>query len=401
MLKGHPDARFTNFILSSIKSGFRIVFNHGRAALRPARKNMKSVIEHPEVVDAYLRNETSLNRMVCLPPATLPWFQPNTFGVIPKLHKPGKWRIIVDLSSPEGHSVNDYISKEHCSITYISIDDIANTVLQLGRGSLLAKADVQEAFHIIPVAPTDRLLLATQWKDELFLDKVLPFGLRSAPIIFTAVADTLEWVIRRQGVPHIFHYVDDYMLVGKPNAPNCISYLSTLLQTCTSLGVPIAPEKCEGPATTLTVLGIEIDSKLMQLRLPADKLSRLVSSLLEWRDRKSCSKRELLSLLGSLQHAAKVIKPGRAFVRRVIDLTTTRRHIEARIRLNREFRSDVEWWFQMASGTVSLFSPLSEPTSQIALSPPTHPGGRAVVPFTDLTGSSSNGMPMQHPSISP
>ena len=132
-----------------------------------------------------------------------------------------------------------YISKEHCSISYISIDDVANTVLQLGRGSLLAKADIQEAFRIIPVAPTDRLLLATQWKDELFLDKVLPFGLRSAPIIFTAVADALEWVIRRQGVPHIFHYVDDYILVGKPNSPNCGTYLSTLLQTCTSLGVPM------------------------------------------------------------------------------------------------------------------------------------------------------------------
>ena len=154
--------------------------------------------------------------------------------------------------------------------------------------------------------------------------------------------------------------MDDYILVGKPNSPNCGTYLSTLLQTCTSLGVPIAPEKCEGPATTLTVLNIEIDSELMQLRLPADKLSRLVSSLLEWRDRKFCSKRELLSLLGSLQHAAKVIKPGRAFVRRVIVLSTTRRHVEARLRLNRELRSDAEWWFQMASSWngVSILAPL-------------------------------------------
>ena len=110
---------------------------------------MRSVVEHPEVFDAYLHNETSLNCMVCLPPATLPWFQLNAFGVIPKPHKPGKWRLILDLSSPKGHSVNDYISKEHCLIAYISIDDIANAILQLGRGSLLAKADIQEAFCII------------------------------------------------------------------------------------------------------------------------------------------------------------------------------------------------------------------------------------------------------------
>lgn len=43
------------------------------------------------------------------------------FGIIPKKSKPGKWRLIVDLSSPEGHSVNDGISKD---LAYVSIDDV-------------------------------------------------------------------------------------------------------------------------------------------------------------------------------------------------------------------------------------------------------------------------------------
>ena len=357
MLKGHPDTVFANYILSGIESGFRIGFKHSNRTLKPARKNMKSTDEHPEVVDAYLQIEVSRNRVVHLPPASLPWFQPSAFGVI---HKPGKWRLIVDLSSPEGHSVNDSIAREHCSIAYISTDDIANTVLQLGRGSLLAKADVKEAFRTVPVAPQDRLLLAMQWKGELFVDKVLPFGLRSVPIIFTAVADALEWIVRHQGVPHIFHYVDDFIIVGKPESLDCGMHLSTLLQTCESLGVPIAPEKCEGPLSVLTVLGIEIDTDLMQLRLPTDKLARLFQSLSEWRHRKSCTKRELLSLLGTLHHAARVIRPGRAFVRRIIDLSTTRHHMEARIRLNRELRSDVEWWFQLSSSWngVSILAPI-------------------------------------------
>ena len=81
----------------------------------------------------------------------------------------------------------------------------------------------------------------------------------------------------------------------------------------------------------------------MQLRLPADKLTRLVQSLRQWRVRKSCTKRELLSLLGSLQHAAKVIKPGRAFIHRVIKLSKTRKHIDAPLRVNADCRSDIEW----------------------------------------------------------
>ena len=236
-----------------ITSGFRIGFGYGNHSLRPTGKNLRSAYDHPKVVDLYLQNEVSLNRVAELTPATLPWFQVNSFGVIPKPHKPGKWRLIVDLSAPEGHSINDFIPKENCSISYISVDLIANTILHLGQGAMLAKADVQEAFRTIPVNPTDRLLLAMEWKGSIFLDKVLPFGLRSAPIIFTAVADALEWIVRCQGVPYISHYVDDFILVGKPHSSDYANSLATMLRTCASLGVPIAPEKCEGPAKLLTV----------------------------------------------------------------------------------------------------------------------------------------------------
>jgi hypothetical protein len=48
---------------------------------------------------------------------------------------------MVDLSFPEGHSINDGISPEECTLTYISVDNIAECVLALGRGALLAKSD--------------------------------------------------------------------------------------------------------------------------------------------------------------------------------------------------------------------------------------------------------------------
>lgn len=209
----YPDPSFTKFIINGIKSGFRIGFNHNHHSLQSKLKNPKSAIEHTDVMDAYLQNEVSLDCVVCLPADCLPWFQPNAFGVIPRAHKPGKWRLIVDLSSPEFHSVSDFILKELVSISYISTDTIANTVILLGQGSLLAMADVKEAFRIIPVAPVDRLLLTMQWKGKLYTDKVLSFGLCSVPILFTAVSDTLKWILRSRGVSHIFHNVDDFIMV--------------------------------------------------------------------------------------------------------------------------------------------------------------------------------------------
>ena len=52
----------------------------------------------------------------------LPEAHINRFGVIPTKHQPGKWRLIVDLSHPSGHSVNDGIPKPLCSLTYIAVD---------------------------------------------------------------------------------------------------------------------------------------------------------------------------------------------------------------------------------------------------------------------------------------
>ena len=116
----------------------------------------------------------------------------SPFGVIPKKHKPGKWRLILDLSSPTGLSVNDGIDKDHCSLSYTSIDDVVKCIISQGRGAMLAKIDIKQAYRNVPVHPEDRPLLGMAWNGKVYLDKVLPFGLRSAPIIFSAIADALQ-----------------------------------------------------------------------------------------------------------------------------------------------------------------------------------------------------------------
>ena len=98
---------------------------------------------------------------------------------------------------------------------------------------------------------------------------------------------------------------------------------------------------------------------LMQLRLPQERLPQLRECLLTWRGRKCCTKHKLLSLIGSLQHAAKVVRPGRSFIHRMIDLSTVRNRMDDRLRLNRAFHSDLEWWCQFLSSwnRVSILAP--------------------------------------------
>ena len=123
----------------------------------------------------------------------------SPIGAIPKKHKPGKWRLIIDLSSPAGSSVNDGISSEWSSISYVSIDFLLSLVLEAGKGSTLVKADIKEAYRMLPIHPEDQGMLGIQWEGEFYTDKALPFGLRPAPKIFTAVADALQWILSNKG----------------------------------------------------------------------------------------------------------------------------------------------------------------------------------------------------------
>jgi len=93
------------------------------------------------------------------------------------------------------------------------------------------------------------------------------------------------------------------------------------METCKLLDVPLAPEKIVGPTCQLTFLGIEIDLESLQLCLPQEKLDKLKLLITSWRNRKAAKKRELLSLIGHLAHACKVVPPGRTFLRHIINLS--------------------------------------------------------------------------------
>ena len=301
--------------------------------------------------------------MVVIPQDCVPTVHISPFGVIPKKHKPGKWRLILDLSSPAGLSVNDGIDKDLCSLSYISIDEVVKCIISQRQGAMLAKIDVKQAYRNIPVHPEDRPLLGMAWRGKVYLDKVLPFGLRSAPLIFSAIADALQWIIQAQGVEFLFHYLDDFITIGKPGTLECENNLSIIKHYCDITGTPLEQDKVEGPATCLPFLGIELDTKAMEIRLPADKLLQLRQTLGEWTGRKAGRKRALLSLIGLLNHACKAVRQGRSFLHRLINVAASVQKLDGFMRLNasavrhllvERICSSMEWNFYVNRGEAQL-----------------------------------------------
>ena len=126
----------------------------------------------------------------------------------------------------------------------------------------------------------------------------------------------------------------------------CQRNLEGIIHTCKQTGIPLEIEKSEGPSPIITFLGMELDTMKLEVRLATDKLVRLLQ---HWEARRVGRKRDLLSLIGYLQHAAKAVRQGRSFTRRLISVSTAVHQLDGFIRLNRSAHSDIRWWSTFAS----------------------------------------------------
>ena len=342
-LANHPEKAWVSWLLNAIQHGVSLGYRGPRGPSTQPR-NLVSSHQHPHIVSAELEKECAAGCI--LGPLKAPPF-PNLkcsgVGVVPK--KNGRWRMIHHLSVPHGRSINDFISSDKYSLHYSTGDDAISCLWFLGVGALIAKVDLKSAFRIVPVHHEDWELLGIHWQNLYYVNTCLPFGLRSALYLFNQFVTALHWILTTNyGMSHLIHYLDDYLLMDLPRSPRCGHNIGVFLTVCESLGIPVAMDKLEGPSTTLTFLGLELDSVRQEIRLPQDKLHTILTELSQWSKPRKTTKRRLLSLLGLLSFAARAIPAGRLFLRRLIRLSTTVEQLHHHIRLNSEAIADITWW---------------------------------------------------------
>ena len=248
---------------------FHIVFDR-TCPLKSAKGDMVSARDHAEVVEKYLKGEREAGRVLGRfdPNELTPEAHISPIGIIPKRHQENAWRLIVDMSSPEGCSVNDGISPTLSSLEYIHIQEIIRKIVSLGQNASMAKIDIKSAYRICPVHADDHLLLGMSFQGKVYIDTALPFGMRSAPKIFNALADAPIWILKQHGVSAALHYLDDFITLSPPNSPQCSINCHIILGICELLGIPLAPEKYQGPCLWLDYLRFLLDTALMTVSLP-------------------------------------------------------------------------------------------------------------------------------------
>lgn len=343
LLHGY-DLILTQFLVDGFRYGFRIHFVGERFAFESP--NLKSAVDQPDITSAKLRKECDAGRIVgpfTTPP--FPNFRCSPLGIVPK-KDPSEFRLIHHLSYPKGSSVNDFIPDYCSTVKYASVGDATKLVKRLGKGCFMAKTDVKSAFRIIPIHPADYSLLGMKWDNMYYFDRCLAMGLSSSCAIFEAFSTALEWLsINHLGACAVLHILDDFLFIAKTK-DQCEHDLANFIWMCNYLGVPLAPEKTVGPATVLQFAGITLDSVRLEARLPEDKLQKCRVMLQNFQARRSVCLKELQSLLGLLNFTCLVVVPGRAFLRRMIDLTKGVKKPHHHIHLSKGAKLDIMLWLR-------------------------------------------------------
>ena len=229
----------------------------------------------------------------------------SPLGAFPKKNSQ-KTRVIHDLSFPPGNSVNDGINGEECSVTYSTVLDAVELCKKYPT-PWLAKYDIKDAYMHCAVKRSDRHLLGFRWYDDdgklvVYRHSSIPFGMRSSCRAFSDIAECLMFMCKNNGAADdSLFYLDDAITVCG-NEADCRNSIKVMVDTAEKAGFVVQQAKTVGPARKITFLGIEIDSINAQLKIPREKLQEVRQELSTWLDKISCTKRELLSILGVLQY---------------------------------------------------------------------------------------------------
>ena len=343
-LKDYPDQKLIQYL----QYGFPLSIENPQLLGNKEVKNHFSALQHPAAIEEYLAKERSHGAI--LGPIKATCSEPihaviHCSPLLTRAKDIDKRRVILDLSYPQGSSLNDQVDKlafdnSKFLLKFPSIDDIVQELGLHGDDVTIAKIDVARAFRNLRVDPADAVKLGIKWKDDVFVDVSVAFGWVHGSVSFQRVSDAVTYIMSQSGAK-MFAYIDDYILIS----PKCHSeqHFQRLASLLAELGLPSNPEKQTPPCRKLTCLGIQIDLDANTLSIHPGKLHAIYAECLATSNKRQLTKRAFQSLLGKLLYIHKCVQPARTFINRMLALLR-QNPTAKKITLTSEFHKDLNWF---------------------------------------------------------
>ncbi len=149
-------------------------------------------------------------------------------------------------------------------------------------------------------------------------DAKLPFGARTSPTIFHRITQAVKCMLQRRGYEAVVVFQDDFLVIGR-TYDECLRVWLDLINLLLRLGFDLNFKKLVAPTRCLTFLGLQLDTNKGEVSLPQDKFRDIKDLISTFLQRERATKRQLQSLAGKLNFAARVVRGGRTFLRRILD----------------------------------------------------------------------------------
>jgi len=249
----------------------------------------------------------------------------------------GGFRLVVDL-----RFVNAHLKPQP-----VHYEDLGTLPQMIQPDDFMFSFDLQNGYYHIPIHPAHRQFLTVRMFGALYQFQCLPFGLSTAPMVFTKVMRPLVAALRASGMT-LLPYLDDFLVLAR-SENQALAHRRTVEVMLTQLGLQRNPKKgFWTPVQRLTHLGLDIDSVLCQFSVPPAKLRTLkasATSIIAYAKshRRWASTPRLQSLLGFAQSLRMAIPLVPMYLRQAYSDIAARKRTSEDTKLSHQSLKDLQW----------------------------------------------------------
>lgn len=259
----------------------------------------------------------------------------SSIFLVPKPN--GSNRFILNLKC-----LNKFIKTQH-----FKMEDYRTASKLLTKNCYMASIDLKDSYFFIPVHKSHRKYLRFRYNDVIYEFNCLPFGLCTAPYVFTKLMKPILEFLRSRGMISVM-YLDDILCIGRDYS-ECVDIVQHTKELLESLGFILNMEKsCLVPKTSCTFLGFVFDSEKMTLTLPKHKKTKIKERLLVFKNTRRCKLREFARLIGLLISSCPALQYSwlytKNFERHKYLCLLNNHSYEQIINLPYTLKDDINWW---------------------------------------------------------
>lgn len=260
----------------------------------------------------------------------------SSYFLVPKSN--GETRFVLNLKP-----LNKFIDKSH-----FKMEDVRTVTRIISQGAYMATLDLRDAYFLIPIDKEYKRFLRFIWEKRVFEFQCVPFGLCSAPWLFTKIMRPIADHLRSEGWMSVV-YLDDWLLIGN-NFEQCKENVEVTSNLLTSLGFILNIKKSSlEPSTTCQFLGLIFDTALFKIYLPQAKKEKLLNLIDRYTSHRTCKIREFAKLLGTFASACWAVDYGWLYYKplereKYLALLLSKNNFDVYMVVPKKLDSIFEWW---------------------------------------------------------